>query len=161
MVLVTSKVLPWLLVALALLVSGCSQSGSTQPRSSTGNQQQATQPEESDPALAILTPGDPPSFESVGDYAQSGVLSTRNGCVALTLDSGEELLLYAPYGSEVRGGSPRIQLGIEEYDLGEEVELVGQAQDVWQAIGASKPTAWRQCVGGPRDHEVMFVVGTK
>lgn len=157
------KTLVWLstCVALAAMVAGCSQSGNgggagpddqpSTPASATGS---------GGADLVILTPGDAADFGSHDDYKQSGVLSTRDGCVSIILDSGEEMLLFAPYGSEVQVEPPRIRIGDDAYDVGDEVHLVGQAKDVWQAVGASKPPAWRQCVGGRNDHEVMFVVGT-
>jgi len=108
----------------------------------------------------MLSAGSAPDFNTRGDYTQPGVLSTLDDCVALVTDEGDELLLFAPFGSEVTAQSPRIQIGDEEYDLGDEVELIGQAQDVFMPIGNAKPAAWEECVGDYADHTVMFVVGT-
>jgi hypothetical protein len=162
------RVLPrFLLVgwfAIVLATSACGNSEpdtepSPPPKSSTSSESSGRDPGEDD--LALLSRGDSPSFASHDDYEQSGTLGVREGCVTLILDTGEEMLLFAPYKSTVEAEPPRIRLSDgDAYDIGDEVRLIGQARDMWRASGPSAPAAWERCVGGRQDHEVMFVIGT-
>lgn len=112
---------------------------------------------------ALLAPGEAPTFEKFDDVrfdVTAGV--SPEGCVSVTLEDGRTLLLFAPYGSRLATGSPRIRLagGYDAFDVWDPVELSGWVHDVWRPVGTGAPAEWRRCVGGRRDHEPMLVVAT-
>ena len=161
----------WIALAAATLFATCGCSSVARPGSESF-QREAT----SDvPAtaktlvpgtpLALLSHGDQYTLERLGDAAYEVIVrTTPEGCVSVTLADGREMLLYAPSGSRVSEGAPRIRLadeyGYTAFDVGDSVELRGWVKDVWKAAGASAPRDWRQCVGERGDHEPMLVIAT-
>lgn len=148
---------------LLAALSGCSGSAESDRSASESGKQATPANSEMDEPQALLAPGDAPTIEKFDDVrydVTAGV--SPEGCVSVTLEDGRTLLLFAPYGSRLATGAPRIRLagGYDSLDVGDSVELSGWVHDVWKSVGKSAPTEWRRCVGGRGDHEPMLVVAT-
>lgn len=148
---------------LLAALSGCSGTAGSDRSASESGKQATPANSERDEAQALLAPGDASTVEKFDDVRYNVTAGVSpDGCVSVTLEDGRTLLLFAPYGSRLTTGSPRIRLsgGYDAFDVGESVELSGWVHAVWKSVGTGAPTEWRRCVGGRGDHEPMLVVAT-
>lgn len=106
----------------------------------------------------VLTPGVRPSYPGPPEVSDhEGLFDEIGGCLSFIPREGEEMLVLAPFGTQVRDNSLAVP-GTGELSLTDDVVVSGAVKEVYKSPGETAPAAWGTCVGDAKAHPVMLVI---